>query len=127
MRNERMKKIFCFFCLFIAATLLLGPFLWTMMPRSPDRYASLHPALTLPPLMGFSAESIFNIGTAEEIDAFPGIGEVYSQRIVEGRSILGGYQLPEELLLVKGIGEKRLAIMMEALTEELVEIPLTTE
>ena len=72
--------------------------------------------------MGFGPDSVFNVGSAAEIDVFPGIGEVYSQRIVEGREIFGDYRLPTDLLLVKGIGEKRLAAMMEALKEPLVDI-----
>ena len=122
--GNRAKWLAYLVCVLVACAVLLTIALPVLLPRKMDTYTSHYPATTLAPLMGFAAESVFNVGTAEEIDAFPGIGEVYSQRIVEGRSIFGDYQLPEDLLLVKGIGEKRLAAMMEVLDEELVEIPL---
>ena len=121
---KRVKWLAYIACMLAACAVLLAIALPKLLPRKMDTYASHHPATTLAPLMGFAEDSIFNAGTAEAIDAFPGIGVVYSQRIVEGRSIFGDYQLPEDLLLVKGIGEKRLAAMMEALDEELIEIPL---
>ena len=121
---NRAKWLAYFICVLVACAVLLTIALPVLLPRKMDTYTSHHPATTLAPLLGFAADSVFNVGTAEEIDAFPGIGEVYSQRIVEGRSIFGDYLLPEDLLLVKGIGEKRLAAMMEVLEEDLVEIPL---
>ena len=39
-----------------------------------------------------------NTATAQELDALPGIGEVYSQRIVESRQNAGLFQRPEELV-----------------------------
>ena len=114
-------------CVALAAALLLGPFLWAVKPDAPVKFSSAYPASTAAPLMGFSPESVINVGTAEEIDAIPGIGEVYSQRIVDGRVILGDYRLPTDLLLVKGIGEKRLAAILEALDEPLVELSAAWE
>ena len=121
MKNKvRLKSAVFWACLLLALALLLSLAFPALCSRRPVQYAAIHPASTVPPLWGFSADSVFNVGTAEEINAFPGIGEVYAQRIVEGRDILGNYRLPEDLMLVKGIGEKRLAAMMEALTEPLV-------
>lgn len=39
-----------------------------------------------------------NTATAQELDALPGIGEVYSRRIVESRQNVGLFQRPEELV-----------------------------
>lgn len=39
-----------------------------------------------------------NTATAAELDALPGIGEVYSARIVESRDAVGPYQTLEDLL-----------------------------
>ena len=122
--NKHRKTAAYLLCMVVAAALLVAIAAPHIFPRQPDCYASIYPMPTIAPLMGFRADSVFNVGSTEEIDAFPGIGEVYSQRIVEGRNIFGNYQLPEDLLLVKGIGEKRLAAMMEVLDEELVEIPV---
>ena len=74
----------------------------------------------MPPLMGFAADSIVNTGDEKALDALPGVGEVISERMIEMREVIGGYQLPEDLLLVKGIGEKTMNGMMAVLEEKLV-------
>ncbi len=121
MKNQA-KGVLALVCVLAAAALLLLPVLPRVLAGTPKHYRSVHPVLPVAPLMGFGPDSVFNVGTAADIDVFPGIGEVYSQRIVEGREIFGDYRLPMDLLLVKGIGEKRLAVMMEALKEPLVDI-----
>ena len=40
-----------------------------------------------------------NSATAEELDTLPGIGEVYSQRIVDSRTRDGPYTTPDDLLI----------------------------
>ncbi len=51
-----------------------------------------------------------NLNTASKTDLIqlPGIGEVLAERILEKRKELGGFTSVEQLLLVKGIGEKKL-------------------
>lgn len=58
-----------------------------------------------------SAQNTVNINTAsvEELcEVLPGIGEVKAKRIVEYRDAAGGFDSIDELLNVKGIGEKTL-------------------
>ena len=45
-----------------------------------------------------------------------GIGEVYAQRILDYRAIVGQFTYVEQLLNVKGIGEKRLEAIYDLVT-----------
>lgn len=51
---------------------------------------------------------VININTAnaDELDELPGVGPVIAQRIIEYREAMGGFKSLEELIEVKGIGEK---------------------
>jgi comEA protein len=47
-----------------------------------------------------------NVATAEQLTALPGIGSVMAERIVKFREQHGDFKRVEDLLKVKGIGEK---------------------
>ena len=50
-----------------------------------------------------------NIATSEQLQTLPGIGPVLAARIIEYRETVGKFVILEDLLAVKGIGEKTLA------------------
>ena len=49
-----------------------------------------------------------NEAGADELDALPGVGPAIARRIIEEREKNGPFFFPEDLLNVKGIGEKTL-------------------
>ena len=49
-----------------------------------------------------------NLAGAEELESLPGIGPKLSAAIVETREAVGPFTVPEDLLQVPGIGEKKL-------------------
>ncbi len=57
-----------------------------------------------------------NTADAAQLDLVPGIGEVIAARIIEYRNLVGKFKTVDELLNVKGIGEKTLEEMREFLT-----------
>ncbi len=119
-----MKVRQAIYALCITAVLMILACMWMCAypQREQERGTSAHPASTMPPLMGFSADSIVNVGDAKALDTLPGVGEVIAERIIEMRESLGGYYLPEDLLLVKGIGSKTLDGILDALPDKLVEL-----
>lgn len=87
----------------------------TNPPIVPAAETTAVPRATLPP------DSILNTGDAAALDALPGIGPVLSERIVAYREEHGAFVYPEELRNVKGIGEKRLQAILDALAGESAE------
>lgn len=59
-----------------------------------------------------------NTATLEQLKLLNGIGDVYAQRILDYRAEIGQFQHIEELLDVKGIGEKTLEKIRPYITIE---------
>ena len=113
--------------LYTAALLIsLGCFLWNAFApvrvhSAPKCYPSKGDGFTLAPLPTLPPDSILNTGDAAALDALPGIGSVLSERIVTYREEHGAFVYPEDLRNVKGIGEKRLQAILDALAGESAE------
>jgi competence protein ComEA len=57
-------------------------------------------------VVGLAAPVNLNTATVAQLDALPGVGTSTAQRIVEYRQKNGSFKKIEELMNVKGIGEK---------------------
>ncbi len=75
------------------------------------------PAAAAPAAPPATGEKI-NVNTAgvEELTTLPGIGPAYARRIVEYREKNGPFKKIEDLLNVRGIGEKTFARIRERVT-----------
>jgi competence protein ComEA len=67
---------------------------------------------------GVAAEPRVDINTASdtELTALPGVGDALAQRIVEYREKQGPFTAPEQLMNVRGIGEKSFAKLRDRLS-----------
>lgn len=123
MHHARFRQVVYAVCMASAVLLAAGFTLYEAIFPLPERYTSAQAASTVPPITGLAADSVFNTGDVQALDALPGVGEVIAQRIIDLRQLINGYRIPEDLLLVKGIGEKTLDKIMQALPETLEPLP----
>lgn len=85
----------------------------TVAPTAPTEPTTPTTAATEPEV---SFPININTATAEQLDVIPGIGPVLAKRIIDYRTEIGGFTDVEELLEVKGIGEKTLEKILEYIT-----------
>jgi competence protein ComEA len=64
-----------------------------------------------------SAEKVnINTATVDQLQTLPGVGPSTAKRILEHRSKVGKFSKIEEIINVKGIGEKKFQKMKDRLT-----------
>ena len=82
--------------------------LWMLAPAATQEKAATgkRTAAAKPAPVSSSAPVNLNTATATQIATLPGIGAKAAARIVEYREKNGGFKKIEELMNVKGIGEK---------------------
>ena len=57
-----------------------------------------------------------NTATLEQLESLPGVGPVSAQRILDRRSEIGSFKSVDQLVEVKGIGEKSLGKFRDLVT-----------
>ena len=67
--------------------------------------APAHPPMTQPATEQKATVNL-NTATLDQLETLPGIGRKTAERIIEHRQKSGGFKKIEELMNVKGIGEK---------------------
>jgi len=89
-------------------------YLLSFQKPPPDVYQKREmSAVSTPIVIETEGRINLNSATFEELDTLPGIGEVTALAILEMREKLGGFRYLEDLLLVHGIGEKKLAAIYD--------------
>lgn len=73
-----------------------------------ERYEATVPEVSITQLPRMPENWLLNAGDVQSLDDLPGIGPVLAGRIVENREKDGPFYFPEDVMEVKGIGEKRL-------------------
>ena len=69
-----------------------------------------------PPGAANAAKINLNSATAEQLATLPGIGSATAKLIIEHRTNVGKFNRVEELMNVKGIGEKKFEALKDLLT-----------
>jgi len=79
--------------------------------------AILIPLLLIPLVKGEEIPKIdLNTATLSQLDGLPGIGPVIAERILELREKSGPYKRIEDLMNIRGIGEKKFLKLKDLIT-----------
>ena len=97
----------------IASFLMLGMIVtsWSAPKKAPAEFESKAlavPMITQIPLQTSGTIAI-NTADTEDLQELPGVGETMAQNILDERAAHGSFYYPEDLLTVRGIGEKKLS------------------
>ena len=105
-RVSKIKQALALALMMACVALLLYPSLLKTSPR--DVYKASGRALAFPDVEMPGGTVSVNQADLYELIELPGVGEVIGQAIIDEREERGFFYYPEDLLAVRGIGEKTL-------------------
>lgn len=117
--TKQEKIILIFLCLTFVLGLGISAYKKThegsRVDVQPYKMAALQEADRL-----IAQQSVVNINSfkIDELTRLPGVGEVLAERIVQHHKLHGSFKSKEQLLQVKGIGEKKLEKLKDLITLE---------
>ena len=111
--GEAIRRIAAILLMAISGLLVLLPVKEAIQENDFDVYFARRERPEIPHVTPLGQDMLFNSGSKEALMEMPGIGEVYADRIIQYREENGLFYLPEDLMTVKGIGERRFTAMME--------------
>ena len=119
--TDKLRKQIGLILLPTAILMLLAGLLPLRTPSGANYTGTVRNPALPEQLILLSEQDGFNTGNTETLSAYPGIGKATAAAILADRKENGRFWFPEDILTVKGIGEKKLEQirpLMITVTEE---------